>query len=205
MDPRLKHPFTCMLSGPSGCGKSTLIQQILGHRDILIDPPVERVVWYYSTWQPLYDTILDVEFVEGLPDLNSLDKKTRNLIVIDDLMEETDGNVAKIFTKFSHHCNTSCFYLVQALFNKNKQHRVISLNCHYMILFKNPRDRSEIVNLGKQMYPGHTKFMHSVFEDATCKPHGYLFVDLKQETPEHLRLRTEIVPGQTQYVYLRRA
>ncbi len=54
------------------------------------------------------------------------------------------------------------------------------------------------------MYPGHIKYVQEAFEDATSIPYGYIMVDLKQATPEHMRLRTQIFPGQTQYVYLRK-
>ena len=54
----------------------------------------------------------------------------------------------------SHHSDTSVIYLVQNLFSKNKESRTISLNAQYMIVFKNPRDSSQLANLARQMYPG---------------------------------------------------
>ncbi|KAI0238582.1 hypothetical protein LSAT2_010689, partial [Lamellibrachia satsuma] len=52
--------------------------------------------------QPMYATLMEtvpnVEFVEGLPDPASFDAKTRNLVVIDDLMAETDDKMTKLFT-----------------------------------------------------------------------------------------------------------
>lgn len=161
-------------------------------------------MWCYGEWQPLYATIRGVEFVEGLPDVKTLNPTCRTLIVVDDLMAETDDRVTKLFTKGSHHRNISVIYIVQNLFNKNKENRTISLNSQYMVLFKNPRDASQINHLAKQMYPGHTKFMQEAFENATIAAYGYLLVDLKQDTPEHMRLRTNIFPGEVQYVYLRK-
>ena len=55
------------------------------------------------------------------------------------------------------------------------------------------------------MYPGHVHFLQEVFADATSEAYGYLFIDLKQETPEHLQLCTRIMPDETQYVYMRKA
>jgi hypothetical protein len=46
--------------------------------------------------------------------------------------------------------------------------------------------------------------MEEAFQDATAKPHGYLLIDLKQSTPEHLRLRTNILPKQELAVYVNR-
>ena len=42
---------------------------------------------------------------EGLP--TSFDASKRNIVVIDDLMAETDERVTNLFTKKRHHCNTS--------------------------------------------------------------------------------------------------
>ena len=61
-----------------------------------------------------------------------------------------------------------------------------------MVLFKNPRDSSQIMHLVKQMYPGKTGFLKAIFQDATSEPYGYLFTDFKQNTPDHFRLRTQI-------------
>ena len=92
------------------------------------------------------------------------DPSTNNLVIIDDLMAETDARVTTLFTKKSHHANTSVLYLVQNLFPKNKESRTISLNAQYMVLFKNPRDTSQISHLAKQMYPGKVKFVQESFE-----------------------------------------
>ena len=144
-----------------------------------------------------------MRFEEGLPTAAMFDPTTRNLIVIDDLMAETDERVTTLFTKKSHHRNTSVLYLVQNLFPKNKESRTISLNSQYMVVFKNPRDASQMANLARQMYPGRGKFVQEAFKDATSVPYGYLLVDLKQDTPEDMRMRTAIFPDDgVQYVYL---
>ena len=131
------------------------------------------------------------------------DSSTRNLIVIDDLMAETDERVTTLFTKKSHHRNTSVLYLVQILFPINKESRTISLNSQCMVVFKNPRDASHMSHLARQMYPGRAKFVQEAFKDARSVPYGYLLVYLKQNTPEDMRLRTTIFPDDgVQYVYL---
>ena len=53
------------------------------------------------------------------------------------------------------------------------------------------------------MYPGHLKLVQEAFKEATSVPYGYLLVDLKQDTPEDMRLRTTIFPDDgVQYMYL---
>ena len=205
MDARWKHPFTCIVAGPTGCGKSTFVTRMLRHAAAMIDPPPEKITWCYGEWQEAYATtdLVHVRFEEGLPTAAMFDSTTRNLIVIDDLMAETDERVTTLFTKKSHHRNTSVLYLVQNLFPKNKESRTISLNSQYMVVFKNPRDASQMAHLARQMYPGRVKFVQEALKDATSVPYGYLLVDLKQDTPEDMRLRTAIFPNDgVQYVYL---
>ena len=126
------------------------------------------------------------------------------LLVIDDQMDEVNKNVLRLFTKGSHHRNISVIYIVQNLFGKNNDHRTISLNVHYLTVFNNPRDKSQIVHLAKQMYPGEIDYVKEAFALATREPHGYLLVDLKQSTPDALRLRGRIFPGEEKEVYVRK-
>ena len=205
MDPYLKHPFAGIIAGPIACGKSTWVKNLIIYQKDMIDPAPKHVIWFYGEWQPLYDTLSGiVEFREGLADLTTLSSKRQTLIIIDDLMAETDKSISNLFTKGSHHCNLSVLHMVQNVFDKNKHARTISLNAHYLVIFKNPRDASQITHLTKQMYPGHVQFLQEVFRDATSDAYGYLFIDLKQEMPEHLRLCTKIMPNETQYVYMRK-
>ncbi|GFY77966.1 uncharacterized protein TNIN_243011 [Trichonephila inaurata madagascariensis] len=41
------------------------------------------------------------------------------------------------------------------------------------------------------MYPSQSKFLLESYEDATKVPYGYLFMELKPETNERLRIRTK--------------
>ena len=70
-----------------------------------------------------------------------------------------------------------------------------------MVLFKNVRDSSQITNLAKQMHPGNVAYLRDSYVDATSKPYGYLLIDLKPDTDDLIRLRTDIFPGEIHYVY----
>ena len=80
----------------------------------------------------------------------------------------------------------------------------MSLNAHYLVIFKNPRDQNQLATLARQMYPGKSKFLIEAFGDATSQPYGYLLIDLKPDTEERLRIRTNIFPDDTQIVYVRK-
>ena len=95
-------------------------------------------------------------------------------------------------------------FILQNIFHRGKELRDMSLNSHYLVVFKSPRDSSQLNHLARQMFPGHVKYMQEAFEDVTKWPYGYLFCDLKPETPTDFRLRTNIFPGETQYAYVRK-
>ena len=198
--PNLIHPFTCLVAGPTASGKTTFVKQLIEDKDDRIYLAPQRVVWCYSQWQALYENIEGIEFHSGLPELDSFHPNIRNLLIIDDLMDKTDSTITELFTKGSHHRNISVIYIVQNLFHQGKEHRTISLNSHYMILFKNPRDSSQIRHLARQIFPADPKYLEEVYYDAVAPPYGYLFIDLKQDTHENLRLRTNILKP-VQYIY----
>ena len=86
-------------------------------------------------------------------------------------MSETNQLVANIFTKISHHRNISVLYLTQNLFDKNRFARTISLNAHYYVLFKNPRDAIEFAMLARQIHPNDSRFAVEAYRDATSLPY----------------------------------
>ena len=202
MNPSLIHPFTCLVAGPTQSGKTFFVSKLTQCASSLIQPPPEKILWCYSEWQQAYENLRNVEFLEGLPQMESLDGSQTTLLIIDDCMGNFDEKLADLFTKKSHHKDLSVIHIVQNLFHKSKNHRTVSLNTHYLILFKNPRDVTQVRHLANQMYPSNTGLMQEAFRDATSQAHGYLLVDLKQQTPDHLRLRTHIFPGERQVVYV---
>ena len=200
-DLRLQHPFSCVISGPSNSGKTYFVKKLIADADRLVSKPFENVVYIYNCWQPLYDelsSIRNIRFIQGIPERLDDDEllpiATANLLIIDDVMKDASNNseVEKVFTQYVHHRNLSAIYLVQNLFFQGKSCRTISLNTNYLMLFKSPRDSSQISVLAGQMYPGNTKYFMEAFKDATKVSYGYLFLDYKPQTPDAYRLRTAI-------------
>jgi RNA helicase len=200
MNTQFKHPFSCLIAGPSGSGKSVFTFRLIDEAAEQITPPPHKIVYCYGEYQSHFNNYPHVKFVEGLPDLSQFNGEHRTLLIIDDLMTEAGSEVSNIFTKFSHHRNISCIFLTQNLFYKTQ--RTMSLNTHYLVLFKNPRDALQVATLGRQMYPNNSKFLVHAFKDATEKPYGYLLLDLRADTLENYRVRTNIFSGERSYVYL---
>ena len=199
-----KHPFTGICSGPTGCGKSQLVKRIILNITKMMRPLPQRIVWYYAEYQADLEAALKhlVEFREGCPEMDEYNHNTvPTLIIIDDLMEDCGSELTKLFIRGSHHRNLSVWFLMQNFFHQTKGLRTTTLNTQYVIFFKNPRDKQQIKTLARQMYDKDYLTMVSAFAQATAEPHGYLLVDMRQETPDHLRLRTKIIPGENFELY----
>ena len=157
---RFVHPFPCMVAGMTGSGKTVWVKSLLQQAQEVIHLPPERIVWCYSQWQPasmeLLETVPNIEFVKGIPaELENdsfFDINKRNLMMIEDQMENAGGDkrIVNLLTRGSHH------RIMQNLFHQGKNSRSISLNSHYLVLFKNSRNKLQILTLAKQMYPGNT-------------------------------------------------
>ena len=194
------HPTSIIIAGPSGSGKTCFLVRAL--KTSLFQPPPTRIIWFYKEWQKAYADVKlyddSIEFQEGIVPsyLSSLSSDERNMVIIDDLMSNAaqSKDVSKIFTQESHHRNLTVVLLVQNLFCQGKEMRNISLNTHYMVLYKNPRDKSQIRFLSHQIFPENPKFLPNVFHNATEQPHSYLLIDLHPETEEQYRVLTKIFP-----------
>jgi len=200
----LQHPFTCIIAGPSGCGKTSLTKAIIQNQ--LIEPKPTKVVWLYAEDQPMYKSMEGIEFIQGIPDDLEVrfDRHYNNLLIIDDLMTrfQNDDRLTRLFSVGSHHRNLSIIFIVHNLFSQGKEMRTLSLNTHYIVLFKNPRDRLQISVLARQMYANNARFLMEAYHDATKQAYGYLLIDLKPTTDEALRVRTGILPSDLQLVYV---
>lgn len=66
-----------------------------------------------------------------------------------------------------------------------------------MILFNNPRDRSAISQLAKQVFPGNTKMLVKAYQEAVRgRAYGYLLLDFHQRQDDRVRIRSHIFPNE---------
>ena len=84
----------------------------------------------------IVEKIKRITFHEGMLDVKEKIPRdgVSRWIIVDDLMDEANGQTDDLYTKYSHHLNISVFFIVQNLFKK--QLRTMSLNTHYLFLFK---------------------------------------------------------------------
>jgi hypothetical protein len=217
---QLAHNTSFIVAGPSGSGKTQWVLQLLRHRRTLFDIVPQRLVWCQgvddvqqeksvrSAWLQQAGDFVDptsIIFYNGFPSSTNDGDSSRSffhphdLVVVDDLQGELAKSVefTAMFTKLAHHKPLVCLYLCQNLFHKSDgEARSRSLSAGYICLMRNVRDKSVVMNLGRQMFPGQAHVLTRIYEDATNnKPFSYLLIDLRQETPDVLRFRTNIFPS----------
>ena len=204
MEPfKFRHPSSIIIAGPSGSGKTVFTTKlILENHNLWPDTP--KVVHYcYGVWQPAFERLkkAGVHFHEGIPDPSQFDKwypAEGGLLILDDLMEEggKDKTVLDLFTKLSHHRNITAIMLLQDLFPPGKYSKTISRNAHYIVTFKNPRDKVGIRTLLTQAYPVTWSEVLTTFNRVTARPFGYMVFDFHPASSESCRIVSHLLKGE---------
>ena len=205
LDMRLAHPATFLVSGPTGSGKTVFTRELVRRRHELFSKPIHRVIWCHGVWQKMYCELEKegVEMRAGVVTPDELNPEENTLVVFDDLMNSNSDAISEFFIRGSHHYSASVIYLCQNMFHQGKGHRGNSLNSHYIVAFKNVRSRQQFGHLAREIMGRDSKDMIESFEIATKEPYQYLFIDLRPETPDALRLRGRIL-DETNDVYVPR-
>ena len=168
---KLQHPFTLIVAGPSCCGKSTFVIRLL---ELKISSGVTVKTTPRITWKTFHS--LKAYQISKIP-------KTYLHLVLDGLIDSAySTKVSELFTKGSHHRNISLVVITQILFYQGQSSRTISLSSKYITVFKNTRDKTQIVYLARQDYPENISSFHKTYLEACKDPHSYLFLDLTQRS-----------------------
>jgi len=207
MDLKFQHPCTALIVGGTGAGKTHFMKKLIENRTDMFNTPFESIIFYYSEWQPLYQDLPFVDFRQELPLMEDHPPgQGPKLIVIDDFMDEIkkhNKELLKFFIKGSHHRNLSVFFLSQCLYPEGL--RQISLNSHYIVLFKTSRDLAQIRTFTLQVDPAHWKALLEAYQDATQAGYSYILFDFKPKQLDHLRIRTHIFPDESCVIYIPKA
>ena len=102
-----------------------------------------------------------------------------------------DKCITDLFTEGSYHRSLSIISINQNLYATKDQTQ--RRNCHYLILYDNPVDKSMTFALARQMFANNSDQFIKVFEKATKRPYGFPFLDLKPFTPASQRLKYHIM------------
>ena len=90
------------------------------------------------------------------------DRSKHNICIIDDLRQSASGNqlVENLFIN-GRHLNLSVVFISQNLFYAGKECRT------YVVVFKNPRDHTQIHHLACLMFPSKPKFLQAAYKEET--------------------------------------
>ena len=162
-------------------------------------------MYCYGVWQSTFQDMKNVMFHKDLPteeEVREFADGSPTVAILDDLMDAVvrSDDVQRLFTRGSHHLNITVIYINQNMFHQGKWARTISLNCHYLVLFKNPRDFSQIQYLGRQIGLGKT--LVEAYEDCMKERYNYLVVDLSPHSSSDIKLFGHIFPGEVEVGYV---
>lgn len=214
-DVRFKNPSSFLLAGATQAGKTTFTLNLLRNIDHLFEKPECKWNVHYFFYQhqdaftmlaqeKIGDTKKPVvkKWYNHLPTTTDIEnvimghRETGSVVIIDDFANDLNSDTLKIITTQVHHKNCVVIILTQNIFCKNPVFREISLNCTYVVLYKNPRDASQISCFAKQFSPGAGDWVIKAYEDATQYPHSYLLFDTHQQTMTALRVRSHVLPSE---------
>ena len=108
--------------------------------------------------------------------LSNIEGDENDLVVLDYQMSEAGKleDTSTIFNKGSYNRNITVVYIVQNVLDKGKVQWTISLNSHYMLLVKNPRDEGQMRSLSQQVFHTKVKIFMDSFREAITNYHKYL-------------------------------
>lgn len=201
-------PTTIGIYGPTQSGKTHFVLKLLQESRSLFTKPTEEIYYCYSAYQDIYGSLRESEkaggyttyYHEGMPDICKCKEwafmKSHIVIVFDDLMTDItkDSDMVKFATVDCHHSNITMIVLMHNIFPPGL--RTLSLNLHYITLFKNKRDSLQVDTLGRRIMKDRVKYFTAVYKHSVSKRYGYLLIDMHPQTDEAYQLRTAILPSE---------
>jgi len=108
---------------------------------------------------------------EGVPEDFGSANSESSLVILDDLLTDVySKQLCELFTRGSHHHNISVILIAQNLFHQGRFCMDISLNAHYIVAFKNVRDKKQFTFLASQVYPEDSVGLYNAYLDAIKEP-----------------------------------
>ena len=198
---KIDAPACIMISGMTASGKTQLTKKLLQRCNEIFSKPVHNILWCYTETQPQLEDELEktvepkIEFYKGFPDgFENPDSSQHMVLVLDDMIHLCkESKMQQVFVRGSHHQNVSCIYLTQSCFAPHQ--RMLSLQCKYIALMRNPRENSNYQILGRQMNNGvNHPCLAGALKENENKPFSYVVLDYAQNQDDRMRVRDSFFP-----------
>ena len=182
-DCKLQKPFRLMISGGSGTGKSTALQELVNTSHF--SSPFDKIIYCYPDYLDEPPMIFDqiVENRPGTCDLHYFSTIPQNsLIIYDDLMSECgkSDDVMKLFSVIARKRNLSVIFIVQNIYDSNKQFRNIRLNATGFLLFNFYADKDVNKRLLRDLNV-QSRVPKHLMDQIYSRPFSYIYVDIHPE------------------------
>jgi DNA polymerase III delta prime subunit len=189
---KIKLPFRMIICGNSGSGKT---QTLLNLLHIMPNTFSKVFIVTKNKDEPLYNFLEDKykddgltvkEGISELPDLDSMDKEENNLIVLDDLVNESEKAQKPICDYFIR-CrkkNCSIIYISQSFYAVPK---MIRDNISYLII-KQVSSMKNLTMICRECSLGiDKKQLKNIYDDATSSKMSFLLIDLEGDKKHRFR------------------
>lgn len=188
----IKIPLRLIIAGNSGSGKTqTLLNLIYNmpntwERIFIVTKCKDEPLYNYLEDQ-LKDQGLSIkEGIHELPDLDSLDKTQNNLVILDDLVNES-AKLQKPICDFAIRCrkkNCSLIYISQSYYAVPK---LIRDNINYLII-KQVSSMKNLTMICRECSLGiDKKQLKKIYDDATRSKTDFLLIDLESDKDNRFR------------------
>lgn len=123
-------------------------------------------------------------------------------VVFDDCTSWLDESIDQLVRVHARHNRIHLFILSQNLFpNKLPHFRSISLNCKYIHLFANYRDRVQPSVLFRQITGSQSSWLENIF-NKEINGHKVMTIDLTPQCTEAMRFRSNILMKNEEPIYV---
>ena len=188
---KLKLPFRMCVIAPSGSGKSNFVVNLLALFSKGKGTFASIYIVTKNKDEPLYrwlesktDRIRITEGLSTLPRLDSFDKDTNSLVVVDDLVLSTDLIPVEQYYIRARKLNCSIIFISQSFFRIPK---IIRGNCSYMVLLKLSGNR-EVNLILSEFGLGVTKDeLLAIYDYATKEIFSPLIIDMESGPQKRFR------------------
>ena len=207
-------PESLLICGGAGMGKSTFVLHLLTSPQCW-QKKIDKFLYCYGiytkTVEELSKNYPHIQLLEGLPrnllshPLEVLNPQDRHVLVLDDcsLESQESKELTSFLSRGVTHSNTTLISVEHFLFSPSAQRRNQSFHYNQLILFKSGRNLGQLAVLAKQTGICSAKTLTAAYQDATQKPYSHLLIDQRPQTPDQLRLLTNVLcqDGEPTFAY----